>query len=210
MKHFRSFAAGITLLALAACATPIKEVRGPLTVSNGFTVQLDRSWSDITPWSPQYRKPVTVLTVDGPALNRLIMSPSVPPGEHLFRAKKKDFKGPTYKAGLSETELVELVADTIAEDGYTQITPDNVRPATLNGAEGVRFEFTALTSSGLIMAGSAAFAERDGALAVVVFVAPREHYFSALAPHVEAVFASLGSARALPEAAAPLASAPGS
>ena len=52
------------------------------------------------------------------------------------------------------------------------------------------FDFTAVTGGGLRMKGSAIAAEADGALDLMLYLAPEMHYYDAYLPEVQRIFTS--------------------
>lgn len=177
-------------LTVSACATITSAPAGPYSVGPGYTVDLGRQWSDISATVIRAPKKVRMLSIDGALLNRLYLVEGLAPGEFIVRAVSKEQPTPTYRSGMSPTELVEFVADSTAALGYQRVETKALRPGSLGGKDGVRFDLTAQTAEGLEMAGTALVVEKDGKLYVNLYLAPREHYYEAYLPEVEKVFAS--------------------
>lgn len=130
----------------------------------------------------------SVLTRQGLSLQRVDIL-TLEPGNSIIRVTR-DEDAPEYRAGMSETELVELVTASLTRLGYTDITADNIRAHQLAGAPGVRFNIGGKYSSGLNLRGDAALAESNGKLNVIIFVAPASHYYEASAAEVDALIQS--------------------
>ncbi len=175
---------------LSACASAPKAAQGNYAVGSEYSVNLGRLWSDITPVMLPKVKPVHVLSVDGPLLNRLYITEGIAPGEYMIKPANKETPTPTYRTGLSPGELAEFVTDTIAAYGYQAPEFTNLRPAKFGAADGLRFEVTARTKEGLNISGTSQVAERNGKLYVMLYLAPSEHYYGAHLPEVERTFAS--------------------
>ena len=179
-------AAGASL-ALAGCATG-GLVSGEVK-NAGATVTLSREWSDITFLLPSPRpRNVKMLSIDGPLLNRLYIA-ALEPGESLLRPRDRDTPRPTYQPDMSDSELVEFVIDCIAQE-YQNPEASALRPQNMGATPGVRFDVATRTAEGLDISGAALVARQGQRLHLLLFLAPAEHYYAALLPDVEAIFAS--------------------
>lgn len=173
---------------LAGCATVTLAPAGAYRTERAFAVTLQRPWSDMTAMLTPRPPGVRLLTIDGPALNQLYLA-SIAPGGPLFRHADRDTPVVTYRADMSDTELVEFVIDSLAVT-YQDPQSTALRPQTLAGSPGVRFDISARTQAGLNMSGTALVARTGDKLNLLVFVAPSEHYYGAFAQEVDAIFAS--------------------
>lgn len=187
----RLFLAAAGSALLASCATVTLAPAGTYE-ANAIAVNLTRAWSDLTPAGMQ-PPGVRLLTVDGVLLNQLYVA-TIEPGGSLVKIVDRDTPRPTYRADMSETELVEFVIDSLATFGYQEPQSTALRPQTLAGAQGVRFDITARTQSGLNVSGTALVARSGDNLNMLLFLAPTEHYYGAFASEVDSIF---GSARAI-------------
>jgi hypothetical protein len=179
-------AAGASAL-LAGCASG-RLVSGPFE-NAGATVTLSREWSDITFLLPSPRpRNVKMLSIDGPLLNRLYIA-ALRPGDSLLRPADPDTPRPTYQSDMSDSELVEFVIDCIAQE-YQNPEAAALRPQNMGAAPGVRFDIATRTAEGLEISGTALVARQGEHLHVLLFLAPTEHYYAALLPDVDAIFAS--------------------
>lgn len=176
---------------LTACTGGSKLVTGPYaTGQGGFTVTLGRSWSDITSLMGNRARNVHLLSIDGPFLNRLYLAGALRPGEFIVKPARPETPTPTFRADMSDTEIVEFVTDSVAALGYQRPETANLRPATLAAAPGVRFELTTQSTEGLNYSGTALVSRAGDRLNVLLYLAPSEHYYDAYLPEVEQVFAS--------------------
>jgi hypothetical protein len=173
---------------LAGCATAALAPQGQYKAGNAFTVTLGRPWSDLTNTLSPRPPGVRMLSLDGPLLNRLYLA-GVEPGGSLWRPRDRDTPRATYRADMSDTELVEFVIDCVAVE-YQAPESSALRPQALAGAPGVRFDISARTAAGLNMSGTALVGRAGDRLNVLLFLAPSEHYYAALLPEVETLFAS--------------------
>ena len=173
---------------LAGCATVKLAPAGVYKTERAFAVTLRRPWSDMTGMLAPRPPGVHLLTMDGPALNQLYLA-SLDPGASLFRHADRDTPAVTYRADMSDTELVEFVIDSLAVT-YHEPQSTALRPQSLAGAAGVRFDISANTPAGLNMSGTALAARARDKLNLMIFLAPAEHYYGAFAQEIEAIITS--------------------
>lgn len=186
----RKLLVGAGALMLAGCATG-GLVSGQVE-SGGTTATLTREWSDITFLLNPRPRNVRMLSIDGPLLNRLYLA-SLEEGESLLRHTDRDTPRPTFRADMSDTELVEFVIDCVAQE-YQGPEANALRPQSFGVTPGVRFDLTAQTAEGLNMSGTALVARQGERLHIMLFLAPTEHYYGAFLPEVEAIFGTAGTA----------------
>jgi hypothetical protein len=172
----------------AGCATGAGQVTGAYMRAGSFNVTFARPWSDITFMLPNRPPNVRMLSVDGPLLNRLYLGDLLE-GESLFRPRDRDTPRPTYRGDMSDTEMVEFVIDCVAVE-YQGPEASALRPQTLAGQPGVRFDFSTRTAEGLDMSGTALVARANNRMNLMIFLAPSEHYYGAMLAEVEALMAS--------------------
>lgn len=188
MRLVRFFAALAATAVLTACAAITLAPAGAYKAQSGYSVTLARPWSDLTGAGMQPQG-VKLLTVDGVALNQLYVA-VIAPGGSLARPADRDTPRPTYRADMSDTEMVEFVIDSLATFGYLEPTSDALRPQQLAGQPGVRFEISTRTQPGLNVSGTALVARSGDALHLLLFIAPSEHYYGAYAQEIDALFTS--------------------
>jgi hypothetical protein len=187
MKRVRTVVAGLTMAGLAGCASIDRVPAGPVALAKGQSVTLQTDWADVTPVTPQKQSGVRVLSIDGPALNRLYLIQGLPPGKGLIRRTAKEKPVPVFRTDMSPLELVEFVADSVAAAGFQRLETTNLRPGHFGATDALRFDLNAVTPSGLDVSGTSQVAISDGKLVGAVFIAPSEHYFQTLMPQVEAI-----------------------
>jgi hypothetical protein len=163
--------------------------QGAFRAGRAFAVTLQRPWSDMTPVLSPRVDGLHLLTMEGPALNQLYLA-SIASGAPLFR-KTADTDAPTvnYRADMGDTEMVEFVIDSLALS-YEAPEASALRPQTLAGAPGIRFDIAMRTAAGLNMSGAGLVARAGERLNAILFLAPSEHYYGAYASEIEAIFAS--------------------
>lgn len=179
------------MLLTAGCVTIQDAPAGAYAVGTSYSVTLGREWSDATAAQLNRSPKVRLLTVDGPLLNRLYLSEALAPGDFIVRRTTKERPTPTYRAGSSPTELVEFVADSVSALEFQRVETAGLRPAKFGGSDALRFDIAAQTKEGLEIAGAAEVAEIAGKLHVILYLAPKEHYFAATLTEVESVMGSV-------------------
>ncbi len=179
----------LAALSLTGCMTITDAPAGPLKVG-AAKVDLGREWSNLNAVMLSRHDKVTVLSIDGPLLNQLYISDALVPGEGLVKTLTKEKPAPALKAGLSNAERIEFVADSISALSYQRVQTEKPRPGSYGGHPGVRFDIKASTVDGLDIVGTALIAEVDGKTYLILYLAPSEHYFQANLADVEHVMAS--------------------
>ncbi len=179
----KRLALAAAVAALTACAPMMTAVPpGAFTATNSLAVNVQNAWTHIPP-NLNFATNGSVLTRQGVSLQRVDIL-TLEPGDSIVRVAR-NVDAPTYREGMSEGELVELVTSSLGRMGYANIAAENVRPYQLAGAPGVRFYVTGQYASGLDLRGDAALAEKDGKLNIIIFTAPAAHYYEASASEVE-------------------------
>lgn len=176
------------LLLTGCAAARLVEPGATKALGNVYTVTVSRPWSDITSMLRPRPPNVRLLSIDGPFLNRLYLA-SLTEDQSLVRPEDRDTPRPTFRADMNDTELVEFVIDCIAQE-YQAPEATNLRPQNFGEAPGVRFDISARTSYGLNISGTALVSRQGDRLHVMLYLAPSEHYYAALLPEVERIFAS--------------------
>ena len=177
-------------LVVSACVTVADAPSGQYKVGDAYQVTLGQHWSDVSGLMARETPHVRVLTIDGPLLDRLYLTDGLAVGDYLLKPAAKERPTPTFHAGMSPTERVEFIADSVSALDYKKIETSNLRPAKLNDTDAVRFDLTGATKEGLDISGTAVVAEKGGRLLVVLYLAPTEHYFAANLGEIEAIIKS--------------------
>ncbi|MDR3507514.1 MAG: hypothetical protein P4L64_06410, partial [Caulobacteraceae bacterium] len=133
---------------------------------------------------------VRLLTIDGPLLDRLYMTDGLGAGDYLFKPTAKEAPTPTLHAGMSATERVEFVADSVTALDYKRVETSNLRPGRFLDTDGVRFDITGATKEGLNISGTAVVVEKAGKVYLALYLAPTEHYYAATLDEVESIIKS--------------------
>lgn len=183
-------------IAVAGCIS-IVAASGTYRIGTAYTIQLDRTWSDASALISPNSRHVKVFTMNGWALDQLILTDGLPVGQSMVsqvsrnQRRTDDKQVPLVRAGMSELELVEFVADSMAFWDMQQITSDEVRPASFGPHEGVAFEISARRPNGLAMKATGVAAQAGNRVYLILFISTREHYFDALKADVDRIAASV-------------------
>ncbi|MFN3912878.1 hypothetical protein [Hyphomonas sp.] len=174
---------------MAACTvTPQAVPPGPVASTAGFEVTLKEAWSR---WPDELNMATRgeMLTKDGMLLNRLHLA-KVKADEPWVRAAK-NADVPRFRAAASEIETVDFIVASLKRIGYSEMEASSIRPETLDGQAGVRFELNGKWENGLDVRGDAAFIPSKDELKLVVFLAPELHYYEASSAEVAGIIGSV-------------------
>lgn len=183
-------------LAAAGCVS-IVAASGTYRIGTAYTIQLDRTWSDASALISPNARHVKVFTMNGWALDQLILTDGLPVGQSMVsevsrnQRRTDDKQVPIVRAGMSELELVEFVADSMAFWDMQRITSDAVRPANFGPHEGVAFDISARRPNGLDMQATGVAAQAGDKVYLILFISTREHYFDTLKADVDRIAASV-------------------
>jgi hypothetical protein len=175
-------------LASACAAMPDTAAAGEFQANDaGFAITLDRDWSR-WPSNLNFATNGDFLTQDGVLLNRVHLV-TLEDGEALVRAGR-DAEVPRFSTASTEFEIVDMITSSLMMIGYNSVEADAVRPASIDGADGLRIGITGRWENGLRVKGDAAVVV-DSELHMVLFMAPELHYYDALSEEVNGIMNSM-------------------
>jgi hypothetical protein len=172
---------------LVGCAAPAKYDPGPVTIQERLVVDATgwNRFDDAQPSGTEF------WTVDGIALDRLRFFVAIGEGEALAKPLGKR-PAPTFRAAMSPHEIVELYEAFTTEDA-SSFRLARLAPARFAGREGFRFEFELTRRmDSMLLRGVGYGAVADARLYMMIYSAPRQHFF---AEHLPAAEAAAQSAR---------------
>lgn len=178
------------LLSVAGCATAGSVSKGPYKVGRVYQIEVGQQWAAL-PTTMTSQRTGKFLTIDGPNLNLLQLVAALKDDQSLVKERSKDNPVPKYRSDMSQTDIVGFVTDSLATIGYQNIATHALRPSAFGTLGGVRFDLSAQTPDGLNIQGSALFAQSDGKLNLIVYLAPQEYYYSLHAAEVERILSSV-------------------
>jgi hypothetical protein len=142
-------------------------------------------------WSRSKESTVEIWTVDGPLLQAIRFFDGIADGDGLFRSTDPNKKFPLFRAGMTATEIQELVVDTIANMGGGNVNASSLRPFKFGALPGFRFEVEFLSDDGLELEGLVAGATHKERLYLIVYSGTRAHYFGKHKDDVERMLSSI-------------------
>jgi hypothetical protein len=134
-------------------------------------------------------------TRDGPALNSLMLVDGIKDREHVFlqtrtRQMRKG-EGALYRAGMTDIEVVELLADGLQSIGAENVQTLGVRPFQIAAVAGFFAEYAFQNEAGLHYRALVVGESTGNTLSYGLFYAPAEFYFERERASVEAIFSSI-------------------
>ncbi len=177
------------LLFLAACVTPISWVGigpGEVVVREHFSIRADGAWSRMEGGKQESKH--DTWTTDGMPLDQLHFFVGIAPGETLVDLRERQDKQiPRFQKNMQAHDIVELYETLSTLDGSTY-TRGKLTPTPFAGGNGFRFEFTLVRKGDdVILKGVGYASVQKDQLYLLVFKAPRIHYFAKHLPRVEAI-----------------------
>lgn len=177
----------LALMLATACIKPVAYVAiqpQDVALEGNFTVKGDPAWNRLDtgdrPFLGQH------WTVDGENLDLLQFFTGVAPGNPLVKGRGKEEKRvPTFQARMQPEEIVDLYEALATQFGDT-FKRDKLAPCRFAGGDGFRFEFSQVRKSDqVVLKGVGYGVVRRDTLYMMVFQAPRLHFFPTLQPSVE-------------------------
>ena len=184
------FLASALALLLAACASG-----GGRLVSAGGGIRVQDLQVDTgLDWARIKLPRVELWTIDGLPLNEFVVVSRVRANEHVFleaRERKRRPDGPWFRPGMRPDEIRDIILDALREQGWSNVSASNLRPARFGSVPGLRFEAELTHQNGLHYRAVFGAAEHGGKLTHFYWMAPAEHYYGRDAAAVNAMFDSV-------------------
>lgn len=194
IRFLRSALLALSLALLAACASGGGRLVSAAEGVRVFDLQFDTSMD----WARIRQPRIELWTIDGLPLNEFVVVSKVRPNEHVFleaRERRRRPDGPWYRPGMRPDEIRDVLLDALRQDGWSQVSASNLRPARFGAVAGLRFELQLTHGNGLVYRGTFAAAEHEGKLTHFFWIAPAEHYYGR---DIAAVNRMFDSARFVP------------
>jgi hypothetical protein len=177
---------GLSLWALAGCATYAPVPPEPQSIGGRYSVHPQ------VPWSRREGGVLERWTRHGEQLEIIWFTRGLAEGSPLFGAgRREDAPLPAFRADMAPSEIQEFVLDSLARAGAARVAAQQLRPVRFGDREGLRFELSYLASSGLEMRGLVAACVLERRLYLIAFAAARGHYHAQAAPQVERILESI-------------------
>ena len=177
-------------LLLGACAANmVKLDRGQVTVKEVLTVASDGAWNRLD--LPESTRSSEIWTSDGLPLDVMTFHVGVKDGEPLVQAAMGAKRTPpAFRSTMIANEIVELYEAASIQDG-SSFKLEHLAPAQFAGSSGFRFEFSQTRKrDDVTLRGFGQGAVIKGKLYLIVFRAPRLHYYAKHLPRAEATVRS--------------------
>lgn len=192
MKAVRISLSSAVLVLLAACSQVSLVPPGKTEIQGRFTVDNKTSWNRIAEGSRES------WTKDGPLLQTLAFQVDIEEGENIFQREgaedgpgSKYLNMPTYRKGMTEPEIGEMILASISQFGATNARSLGLNPAAFGGRSGFRMEIDYTDTDGLDKR-MLVFGHNAGdRMHLIVYTAPNLHFFERDRPHVEEIVKSL-------------------
>ncbi len=178
----------ILLVTLAACTHYSLVEAKTQKIGGAYTVEAQIDWNKHVEGKVEW------WTVDGPGLEVLRFFKGLDDGDALFArpaGTAKDIKFPAYRAGMTASEVMEFVIDSLGRAGAAEVEARGLQPAQFGSVPGFRFELTFATGNGLEMSGLAAGAVIEDVLHLILYTGARIHYFPKYREEVERLLGSI-------------------
>lgn len=178
----------VVAFVLASCAGMSRVGPGETVIRDTLAVKVDGGWNRLD--APGGGK-IEVWTRDGLTLDTLRFIADVHEGEPLAEIRGvADKQLPRFRSAMQPREVVELF-EALSVQGGNTFRLERLAPAQFLGGEGFRFDYTLLRKGDEVeLRGFAYAAIRDKHLSLMVFQAPRMHYFGKHAAAVEEMVAT--------------------
>ena len=108
--------------------------------------------------------------------------------------RDSDDKLPVFRAGMTPTEVQELVVHTVERSGGAKVKASGLRPWRFGALSGFRFELEFLNDAGLEMRATFVGALDGERLLLVAYSGTRAHYYPKYLPVVERLLDSIDTA----------------
>jgi hypothetical protein len=178
-----------TLALSAGCVQMTRMGPGEVVIRDRMTATLQSPWNRFD--SPASGR-AEVWTTDGLTLDRIEFFVAIAADEMLATPPSGATKSvPRFRPTMQPQEIVEMVDATFAMHGGV-FRLEQLAPARFAGGEGFRFEFTQIRKSDeLTLRGIGYGTIRQNLLYLVLFQAPRLHYFPRNVKRFEEVVSSI-------------------
>jgi hypothetical protein len=186
MLPYRKILFPLLIFVLASCATSYTLVNpGRLDIGAFYTVEPDNSWSRIV------RGKMELWTVDGPSLEALRFISGLEDGDRLLPVLSRDIKMPHFKAHMTPSEVLEFCVGSLESMGAARVAANHLRPENFGKHPGFRFDVRFFSEEGLERQGLIVGTIHEEKLYLIIFTAPRVHYYPQYKEQVERIVASI-------------------
>jgi len=187
-RYKSSLTTAFAAITLSACVSMSAVPAGvPFKAENAFNVTPSTSWTRM----PDGLNPTvgSALTQDGVPLGAVYLVTVKNDKAMLDKIKRKNL--PRYTSGSTALEQIDFLKSSMALLGYVDLLTANVAPVVIDGQTGTQFGFTGKYPNGLEMQGDVVIFEANEQLNIVLYSAPKMHYYDKYKNDAQALFKSV-------------------
>jgi len=173
-----------TTMTLSACVAWSRVPAKQTKLSGGLVLHPENEWSAMKYGAAQ------TWTVHGPQIEAITVVSGLKDGKSIAQPVNYKDKMPLFRSAMSASEVAELMVETLLRMGYGKVDLLGVRPETFAGRPGFRFDLDLVAANGLSASGLGAGVIANGKLYLIVYRAPKLHYFDKYKTAVEKLVAS--------------------
>jgi hypothetical protein len=179
----------LAVLLATGCVKPVAWVGvqpTEVSLSAHFSVKGDPTWNQLDQGDKAGHE--ARWTANGGALDVVRFYTEIGPGEALDKVEGQvEKQAAIFRPTMQAEEIVDLYEALATRDG-SAFKRDRLAPCAFAGGDGFRFEFTQTRKGDQVILKGLGFGTvRHDVLYLMVFQAPRLHYFTELRPKVEAL-----------------------
>lgn len=184
-------AAAFALVVLSGCQTwqPIEPERRAL--AGGHTIQPTRLWSGIRVNDTYH------LTINGPGLERVVLSPDIKDGKPLFdmfvnAAQEGPVQSvPKLAKGSSIIEMIEVLENTLEASGMKKIEKTDIAREPINGRTVTVVSMTMENEAGLELLSKAYLVNDDRGASAFLYYGTKLYHYRQYEQDVDAMIRSI-------------------
>jgi hypothetical protein len=176
LRSLMRAAAVATMILLMSCAGQGGRLQSAGNGIRVFDLQVDTSLD----WARIKLPRIELWTIDGLALNQFVIVSGVRPNENVFlgsKERKRRPDGPWYRPGMRPDEIRDVILDGLRQEGWSNVSASNLRPARFGAVQGLRFEAQLTHQNGLRYKATFGAAEHNSRLTHFFWTAPAEYYY---------------------------------
>lgn len=194
MKHVAAVLA--MAVALSGCGSYALVQPSHQVIQGRLAVDTGMRWNKVTQKTPESTLfsttgQVEVWTADGENLDAIQFFAGVPDGAPLLTVTDKTKSIGVFHSSMTPNDVMELVEATLSTAANTAITKSrDLRPATVAGVDGFRFEIDYAQHDDIDRVLSAAGTIHNGRLYLILFEGTSVYHYGRYLPEFERIVAS--------------------
>lgn len=181
MDRIRAALFSVVVVLLGGCVASYSLVPPGASEYGGLQVNTSQAWNLVPRQAtPASRPDSKVWTQDGLLLDRILIIPSVPDGESIFKQNSDWQALPVFRADMGPKDIEELTESSIAKlfgEGQVAVETANLRPHRFGSNKGFLFDMEMVVTDGPNYGGlTGAFIEAEK-LYMVIYLGAKPYYF---------------------------------